>query len=276
MKNFFKKLSETSLPQRLSVLLFLVLCIWWVEIALVWKNQDINQNLYWAASYQILAIWGAVFGLVISKHWGGLKSTLGKAIIFFSIGLLLQSFGQSVFSFYNIISKVEIPYPSIADIGFFGSIPLYIYGGILLGQASGTKFSLRSPHNKAIAIIIPLIMLVASYVFFLENYEFDWGSPMRVFLDFGYPFGQAIYVSVAISTYILSKKFLGGIMKNAVLFILIALLVQYVADYNFLYQTLNETWTNGGYGDFIYLIAYFMMAMGLIKLGSVFKKIKES
>ena len=270
----FDKINSSSM-ERLTVVLFIALSVWWVIIALILKNQDINQNLYWAASYQILAILGAIFGIIISQYWGGFKSTLGKSIIFFSLGLLLQSFGQSVFSFYNIILKVEIPYPSIADIGFFGSVPLYIYGGILFGQASGIKFSLRSLSSKAIAIIIPLVILVASYFFFLKNYEFNLDNPLKVFLDFGYPSGQAIYISVAISTYFLSKKLLGGIMKNAVLLILIALVVQYVADYNFLYQTLNTTWINGGYGDFIYLIAYFVMALGLIKMGSVFNKIKE-
>jgi hypothetical protein len=91
-----------------------------------------------------------------------------------------------------------------------------------------------------------------------------------VFLDFGYPLGQAIYVSLALLTYLLSTKTLGGIMKNKVLLILFALAVQYAADYNFLYQAYAETWSVSGYGDVIYLFAYFLMAVGLLQLKATF------
>ena len=111
---------------------------------------------------------------------------------------------------------------------------------------------------------------------FLKNYEFDWSNLLKVFLDFGYPLGQAFYVSLALLTFLLSKEFLGGLMKPKVLIILFALAVQYMADYNFLTQVNNGTWINGGYGDYIYLLAYFLMTIALINLGSVFEKIQES
>lgn len=55
-------------------------------------------------------------------------------------------------------------------------------------------------------------------------------------------------------------------MKHRVLFILLALAVQYIADYNFLYQAANETWRNGGYGDVMYMLAYLIMGLGLLNL----------
>ena len=39
-------------------------------------------------------------------------------------------------------------------------------------------------------------------------------------------------------------------MKNSLTFLMMALVVQYFADFNFLYQAANSTWINGGYGDF--------------------------
>ena len=84
-------------------------------------------------------------------------------------------------------------------------------------------------------------------------------------LDFGYPFGQAIYVSIAILTLSLSKGLLGGLMKNKIFFLLSALIVQYIADFNFLYQAIQGTWVNGGYGDLIYMTAYFLLAMSLLQ-----------
>ncbi len=268
-----KSITASKAPEKLVIFCFVILSVWWFISYFILKDYN---NLLWGASYQIVAILGGVFGLIVSKHWGGFKSLLGKSIMFLSIGLLFQAFGQTVFSYYNLFLKVSIPYPSIADIGFFGSIPFYIYGTLLLSRISGSSISLKSYSGKALAIFLPIGMLSLSYYFFLQNYEFDWTNPLTTFLDFGYPFGQAFYISFAILTYILSKKFLGGIMKGCVLLILMALAIQYAADYNFLFQAYNETWINGGYGDYIYLLAYFIMSLSLIKLGSTFNKIRES
>lgn len=249
------------------LVVFAALTVWWAVLQyLGFEEVSEYRNLIWAATYQVVALLGGIWGLLITySSWGGSRSVVGKAVLAFSIGLLLQVFGQSTFSFYNIVLKVDIPYPSLADIGFFGSIPLYIYGAALLAKASGVGVSLRSHGSKIFALLIPLAMLIFSYASFLRGYEFDWLAPLRVFLDFAYPFGQAIYVAIAILAYLLSRKLLGGVMKGRVLFVLIALVIQYLADYNFLYQTINESWYNGGYGDFIYLLAYLIMALGLLQ-----------
>ncbi len=266
-----RTLSARKVFLSITTLIFCVLFIWWAVLFFKFDSLLESQNLFWAASYQLVALFGGLVGLFISKYWGGFKSVMGRAIIALSAGLLLQVLGQSVFSFYNIILHVEIPYPSLADIGFFGSIPLYIYGAFLLGKASGVAFSLKSFTSKAQALILPILMLSVSYYSFLREYNIDTTDYLRIFLDFGYPLGQATYVSVAILIYLLSNKFLGGVMKHRILLILWALVIQYAADYNFLYQTLNGTWINGGYGDFIYLVAYFLMAVSLINLVSIFE-----
>jgi hypothetical protein len=102
------------------------------------------------------------------------------------------------------------------------------------------------------------------------------GQPFKVVLDFGYPLGQAIYVSIAMLTLIISRKALGGIMREPMAFLLIALVVQYLSDFMFLYQVSNEQWYVGGLNDYMYLISYFLMTLGLIQLGATFQKIDES
>lgn len=265
---------NSSLAKKLAVLLFLALTVWWFVISILWENRSTEANLLWGASYQLMAVMGVIFGILVSKSWGGTQSVMGKTILFFAFGLLLQVLGQSTFSYYNLILQNDIPYPSLADLGYFLSIPVYVYATVLLAKAAGAGLSLQSVHKKVLAVIIPGIVLAASYFVFLTGYEFDWSNPVRIFLDFGYPLGQALYVSLALLVYILSKNFLGGMMKPKILIILFALAIQYVADYNFLLQANHETWINGGYGDFIYLLAYFLMTLALINLGSAYEKIK--
>ncbi len=260
---------------QIIVIIYLLLTGWWFFL-LHLGFKDTSQNLFFAAVYGILAFLGGTWGLIIAHKWGGWKSTVGRALIFLSLGLFAEEFGQLVFSYYNIFLKVEVPYPSLADIGFFGNIPFYVLGVLHLGYAAGIKFSLKKFTSQLQFIAIPVIGLSLSYYFFLKDYKFDFSNPLKMFLDFGYPLGQALYISIAIVVFSLSNGLLGGIMKNKVLFILVGFVVQYLSDYNFLFQSNNQTWVNGGYGDYLYLLSYAIMAYGLIQFDMVYKQLRKS
>lgn len=261
--------SDTKINKQVWVAFFLyfLISLWWIVLYMSGLRENFHNYLF-GAVYGLMALVGGIWGLKISREWGGRRSIMGKAIIFLSLGLLAQEFGQIVFSTYNILLNVEVPYPSIADFGFFMNIPLYLYGGILLIKASGGRLSIGSLKSQLQAIGVPIIMLGISYAFFLQNYEFDFSDKLKTFLDFAYPLGQAMYVSVAILAYSLSRKMLGGIMKPKILLLIIAFIYQYIADFNFLYQSSLGTWYNGGYGDYLYLLAYFLMALGILGLST--------
>ncbi|KKR78575.1 MAG: hypothetical protein UU25_C0037G0004 [Microgenomates group bacterium GW2011_GWB1_40_9] len=238
-------------------------------------SRDIRQ--LWGHTYLILSVFGGIAGLFISKKWGGYKSLLGKAIAVLSIGLLFQSFGQIYSSYYVYFYDVESPpYPAIGDIGFFGSVLVYIYGVLLLSRLSGVHFSMRKFQNKIWMFTVPIFMLGLSYFLFLKGYELTGISKVQVFLDFGYPLGQALYVSIAILSLIISWNWLGGVLQKPIWFLIFALIFQSLSDFTFIFQAISGTWYVGGVNDFMYLTSYYLMAMALIHMGSVFKKIKES
>lgn len=246
-----------------------LLTSWWVVLQIFWPDATFAKMI-WGATYQLMSLVGGLWGLKIAFDWGGERSVVGRLLIAFGVGLLLQTFGQSVFSVYNLFLQYEIPYPSLADVGFFGSIIFCIYGAVMLANASGIRFSLKTIKSKPCAIAIPVIMIVVPYVLFLRGYDFAGAGIIQPLLDFGYPIGQAIYVSIALLTYLLTLKTLGGVMKHRVLFILLALIVQYLADFNFLYQATLGNWGVSGYGDLIYLVAYFLMTLGIIQMQTKF------
>ena len=231
--------------------------------------------LVWGTLYQVVAFWGAVCGIVLSRLWGGFKSLMGKITLLFSFGLLAQCFGQSVSSYY-FFTGGTVAYPSIADIGFFGSVLFYIYAVILLARVAGAHISMKSFGSKIAALIFPLALLVGSYMIFLKGYTIDPTNPIKTILDFGYPLGQAFYISIAILILAISRNLLGGLMKRPIIFLIIALLCQYLSDFTFLYQSNAGTYVAGGIVDFMYFVAYFAMAFSLIQFGAVFEKITNS
>jgi len=119
-------------------------------------------------------------------------------------------------------------------------------------------------------------MMLGSYFLLLRGYEFDWSQPIAIFLDFGYPLGRAVYVSLAISAYFLVRGVLGGVMRNKVILVLLALVIQYTADTIFLYRTFTDTWYAGGFSDIVFVLAYFMMAISILSFNAkdVLKKLK--
>jgi len=270
----FKALAKDRLSQ-IALIGFILLTIWWL-ILNIFPSSDSAKYLFGAIYGSTMSLYGGLVGIYVSGQWGGNKSVMGKAIIFLSLGLLAQAFGQLANSAYNIILQVETVYPGLADIGYFGNIPLYTIGIFLLAQASGAKISLKQLSSKLFALILPCLLLVATYLLFLQHYEFDWSQPLLILLDFGYPLGQAFYVSIAVLTYILSKDLLGGMMKRIIFMILAAFVIQYFSDFSFLLTNSQGNYFVGGFVDYLYLLSYTLMALSIFELRLAALKIRNS
>jgi hypothetical protein len=256
---------------QIIVTSFVLLTVWWLVLQRIAEPGSYSTYLYGAVYGPFMTVFGGLFGLYSAKIWGSWKSMMGKAVIMLSCGLLAQALGQISNSVFNLILGIEVSYPGIPDIGFFGSVPIYIYALWLLAKASGVKINSRSWHTQLQAVIIPAIGLISSYYLFLQVYEFDWTQPLTIALDFGYPLGQALYVSLAILVYSLSRKSLGGVMKNPIQFLIASLVVQYLSDFAFLYANSHNGYFVGGTVDYLYLIAYTLMTLGLIQLHRIGK-----
>lgn len=242
---------------------FLFLIIWWFYINLTGLKDD-QQNYLFGASYTLISIYGGVYGMKVSKRWGGIKSAVGRSLFFLAFGLFAFSLGQIIWTYFNIIQKVTVPYPSIADIGYILSIPAYLLGMVSLARVSGARFALKKRNAKILVVTTPFIMLLFSYLVFLKDYQFDLTQPIKIIIDFGYPLGQALTISMAILALILTRNYLGGIMKNRIRYIIFALVFQYATDFSFLFQAAHGTYVNGGVIDLMYASSFFIMTAGLI------------
>ena len=266
---------KTRIREKTAYLIVFLLSIvffgWFAFNFYTLEPGDRSLELY-SDSYWIIGLVGALYGLSVSKAWGGLKSLFGKSLFFFSLGLFAQVFGQITYTYFALVKGVEAPYPSVGDIGFFGSILFYLGGLLYLKRALGTKFILATTTKKIISIVLPLLILAGSYFVFLRDYESS-GATIATFLDFGYPLGQAFYISVAVLIYLMSFKALGGIMKNKILLLILALVLQYVADFMFLYRFSKDEWYTGGFNDFMYQLAYLVMTIALLRIGSTARKL---
>ncbi len=264
MKTFLRDKKVIS-----AIILFVVLSLWWLYIAINHlQGTGRTHAEIFGASYGVMALFGGFVGLMVSKRWGGFRSLIGKSTGLIALGLLAQEFGQLTYSYLGT-KTTDVPYPSIGDIGYFGSIILYIVGVFYLIKAVRVKSTLSKVSYRAIIVALPIILLTASYWIFLRGYQADPTNKLATILDFGYPLGQAFYFSLAILAYLLSRKYLGGLMKPVILLLIVALLTQYASDFTFLYRNNQGTWQTAGINDFMYLTSYFMMTISLLAFGRV-------
>lgn len=251
---------QTNLREILLFVVFIMLLILW----LFTYTKKIDP-IFFGISYPIILAFGCYWGVGITKQWRGNTNMLGKALVLFLMGLLSQLFGQIIFTSYILFFHVEIPYPSLADLGFFGSVIFYIFAVLTIAKFCGLSFSILSAYQKAVGIIIFILITLLFNVLSLSSYIVDLSNPIRVFLDFGYPFFEALSLTITILTYAFSRRLLSGLLRSRILLLLFALTIQYIADINFSYQTIAQTWTNSGYGDLLYMFAYVAMAYALLR-----------
>lgn len=254
-------------------LVFSVLFGWglWANIT----GDDAQRELF-SDSYWVLPLLCGVAGISAARRWGGLSSIFGKAVTFLSIGLLAQTFGQVVYTYYALVQQVEAPYPSIGDIGFFGAVIAYILGAYYLAKTVNARTLLSTKLLSRLVVIgLPIVMLGVSYTIFLNGYDYSTASLVTTLLDFGYPLGQSIYVAIAVIAFMASKNMLGGIMRKNILLVIGALITQYVADFLFLFSFSRGEYIPGGLTDLVYLLAYLAMGVALISLIDTYSRILE-
>lgn len=267
MHHFSKTLSN-SYQKTLAVYFVLLFGLWSFIQLTGSKTGDIN--FAYSFLFGLIPLVGGLIGLVKSRLWGGLKTVLGKAIFFFSLGLLLWGLGETVWSYYNFFENEPAPYPSLADLGFAPSIFFWILGALYLAKATGAYLAFkRSALAKALAFVILIFASAAAYYMLIEVARGgvlvpEGESKLKTVLDIAYPLGDFLALCFAIIVAVLGRRYLGGFYKGAIGCILLGLAAMYFADFLFSYTTTQGTFYNANPGDLLLSTGTFLMSFGIL------------
>lgn len=257
---------ERKYPVMLYVFigLFVLFTAWFV-----WNDIISNVLIEATAVYGITALVGGLYGLYVSKQWKKLTN-IGHGLRWLAIALLAQTFGQASYNYYYLFfPNVEL-YPSLGEVGYFGSELAFLIASIYIARSYGlgpTKLSVKE-WIYFFSILVSLNLLM--YVSFYKDYFVDWNHPIRVLLDFGYPIIDGFYVAIAVVTYF-RAQLTQSTLSNMVLFIFFALVWQYLCNFIFNYQYYAGTWQPNGFNDYMYFLSYVWFGVMMVAFG---KKIK--
>ena len=249
------------------LMLFVALVFWWLFIT-IQGLENTTQNFLYGAALGVLPCLASVFGFINSNKWGGFKSSMGESIFFLSAGLLTWGIGTLVFAYYNILLQVEVPYPSLADLFYIMSWPLWAIGMINLSRATGVKFQLKTAIGKIALFSVPILIAILSYYLLIVVARdgvilYTPEDLLKVFFDLAYPIGDIIILTITLLVYVLSFKFLGGFFKWPILFILGGFVLNYLGDFSFVFTVTKETFFVANWVDFIYTLTFFCIGFGV-------------
>ena len=167
--------------------------------------------------------------------------------------------GEAVWSFYDLVWGVSLPFPSLADIGFLSAIPLAVAGLLLFPSA---------PHRAVDRVegildgcIIAGSVLFASWATVLGPlFNVHHGSALKQTLSLVYPAADVFMVSLVI---ILFAR--AGRRSRASLVLVMAGLVAFaIADSAFAYMTEANN-SSGPVLDTGWVAGYLLIGLGALR-----------
>ena len=259
MKNIFSKLIIAG---------YAIGFLWWAEFRLA-GNADTLESYYWGVIiFGCLPVLSGIYGMHLSRGWGGIKSVFGRAIFFLSAGLSLWGVGSWVFAYYNIVQAVSVPFPSFADAVYIGGVILWVVSIIYFAKAAGAKYGLRDLSKHPMWVLTPIVLLVISYYFIVTvargGVLFEEGSDMwAILFSLAYPFSDIVLLTIALTSYNLIHKFLGGLFKNTIRLTFFGFVMIYIADVAYSYTVNQETFYVGCWVDVLYLSTITIMSIAM-------------
>lgn len=221
--------------------------------------------------YMCIPILGGVVGLAKSRHWGGMKSYVGKSLLFFSVALFAEGLGLLIYSLFYRFSGEELAYPSLGDVAFLlGIISSSLGSWWLLRTISPVKKQILKPFwHILVTILAVLLLFYFVWLGFLNEGINDEKGGIAVLFNVLYPTTQLIYLSLCALALLKVRQTFGGRLFWPVLSLLASMLMLYVADYVFLLQSYNDSWQPAGWSDLLYIIAYMMISTSLVYIDAV-------
>jgi serine phosphatase RsbU (regulator of sigma subunit)/anti-sigma regulatory factor (Ser/Thr protein kinase) len=208
------------------------------------------------------------FGRLLRLMWRrGLSQTdVGPAVtrgqrwapILLGLGILCWVFGQALFTFYEWVLGQPPPLPSIADVGYLSVYPFFLLGILLLPARP-------IPVASRTRIALDGLMIMTGAVTF--SWYFILGPVMQQgtqtilakAVSSAYPLADIVLIACLI---ILASRPEEHTLLPAVSLLALGLTLIVVADSNFAYWSLHETYATGTLPDVGWSLGYMLVALG--------------
>src|SRR5215204_680368 len=195
-----------------------------------------------------------------SRTDNGTAVTIGQrwAPVLLGIGILSFALGQIVFTYYEWVLQQPPPLPSLADVGFLSQYPFLLLG-ILLLPARPIPAASRARIALDGLIIMTALVTLSWYFVLGPLVQQEGQTTLAKVVAVAQPLADIVLVACLL---ILASRPSEHNLRPALRLLALGLSLVVVADSNFLYQTLHETYATGSLLDVGWPLGYMLVALG--------------
>jgi two-component system sensor histidine kinase/response regulator len=185
------------------------------------------------------------------------KGRLRIAWTLLALGTASWTIGESIWSWYEVIQGMAVPFPSAADTGFLLQIPLSI-AGVLFFASAPRRVTTRGEAVLAGAIVALSLLFVAWALGLRAVYDQSQQPVPATMIGLAYPIGDIVIITVLLTAIRRATNaqrgrmllLIGGLASNA------------VADSAFTYLNANGSYQAiGSILDIGWVIGFLMIAL---------------
>ena len=187
-------------------------------------------------------------------------STIGQrwAPVLLGIGILRFAFGQIVFTYYEWVLQQAPPLPSLADVGFQIQYPFLLLG-ILLLPARPIPAASRARIALDGLIIMTALVTLSWYFVLGPVVQQEGETTLAKAVALYQPLADVVLVACLL---ILASRPSEHTLRPALRLLALGLTLVVVADSNFTYRTLHDTYATGTLVDVAWPLGYMLVALG--------------
>ncbi len=242
-----------SLAYSLSLIILISLSILYVIGQADLEFMRIFSNIIFAP----VAFAPVVVAFETSRRYGWeFESKLGFIWLTFLAGLFLWFLGEFVWAVYVLGFRIDVPYPSVADVFYVIGYPVFIYGLIMYFMEFRQALSLKTVR---LGLFIAAVVIVMTVGFLYAPIMASSEDLTTVFLDLLYITLDSIILIFSAEAFIFTLSYhsiVGGGLWKAWLFLTVGAILDAGADLLFSYLTLLGVYYEGHPSELLYLWAY--------------------
>ena len=195
-----------------------------------------------------------------SRTDNGTAVTIGQrwAPVLLGIGILSFAFGQMVFTYYEWVLQQAPPLPSLADVGFLSQYPFLLLG-ILLLPARPIPAASRARIALDGLIIMTALVTLSWYFVLGPLVQQEGETTLAKVVAIAQPLADVVLVACLL---ILASRPSEHTLRPALRLLALGLTLVVVADSNFTYRTLHDTYATGTLIDVGGPLGYMLVALG--------------
>ena len=185
---------------------------------------------------------------------------------YFGLAGLCWGIAFMIWTYYNVVLQVKVPYPSVADVFFVPAYPLLGLALLDLHETYHSRIQLRVVRDSIVIVFVSAIVILT--VLNRPDLSPDLGLSKNI-LNVFYSLGDVMLVAVA-----LIELRTGQAKKHRGLYLLaLFFLLQAGADFLFAYHNNAEVYWNGELADLLFGASGFIFALMLVQ-NKLFKRMK--